>query len=84
MIKNKSLAELGKEYETSAMQIKRRITEKRQKLRSLKDSVLSNEAYEIKRELRLLYEEYRDTKEIAEYLKTYYEPHNGRREIFKY
>lgn len=84
MIKNKSLAELGEEYEAAAMQIKRRIAERRQKLRALKDSVLSNEAYELKRELRLLYAEYRETKEISEYLKTYYEPHNGRREIFEY
>lgn len=84
MIKNKSLAELGEEYDAAAMQVKRRITEKRQKLRALKDSVLSNEAYELKRELRLLYAEYRETREIADYLKTYYEPHNGRREIFEY
>ena len=46
--------------------------------------ICSNEAYELKRELRQLYAEYREAKEIAEYLKTYYEPCEGKREIFSY
>lgn len=81
---NKTLRQLGEEYETAAEQVKRRITNKRQQLRALKDSVCSNEAYELKRELQLLYAEHREAKEIAEYLKSYYEPHAGRREIFSY
>ncbi len=80
----KTLKELGKEYEAAAAQVKRRIAEKRQQLRGLKNSVCSNEAYEIKRELQLLYAEHREAKEIAEYLKSYYEPHSGRRELFDY
>lgn len=84
MNSNKTLRELGEEYEAATAQIKRRIANKRQQLRGLKDSVCSNKAYELKRELQLLYAEHRETQEIAEYLKSYYEPHRGRREIFDY
>lgn len=80
----KTLRQLGEEYEAAAAQVKRRIAEKRQQLRGLKDSICSNEAYEIKRELQLLYAEHREAQEIAEYLKSYYEPHSGRRELFDY
>ena len=81
---NKTLRQLGEEYETAAEQVKRRINNKRQQLRALNDGGCSNEAYELKRELQLLYAEHREAKEIAEYLKSYYEPHAGRREIFSY
>lgn len=84
MNNSKTLKQLGEEYETAAQQVKRRIENKRKQLRGLKDSVCSNEAYELKRELQLLYAELREAKEIAEYLKSYYEPHAGRREIFSY
>lgn len=84
MNSNKTLKELGEEYEAAAAQVKRRIAQKRQQLRGLKDSVCSNEAYELKRELQLLYAEHREAQEIAEYLKSYYEPHRGRKEIFDY
>lgn len=81
---NKTLRQLGEEYEEAAKQVKRRIDKKREKLRSLKDSVCSNEAYVLKSELQLLYAEYREVQEIAEYLKSYYEPHTGRRQLFDY
>lgn len=81
---NKTLRQLGEEYEEAAKQVKRRIDKKREQLRSLKDSVCSNEAYVLKSELQLLYAEYREAQEIAEYLKSYYEPHTGRRQLFDY
>lgn len=84
MTKKKTLHELGEEYERAAEQIKRIIAERRAKLRGLSNSVCSNEAFEIKRELKLLYAQYRETAEIAGYLKRYYEPHDGRRELFSY
>lgn len=81
---NRTLYELGAEYEDAAKKIKDRIERKRADLKKLKNMICSNEAYEIKRELRQLYAEYRETREIAEYLKTYYEPSEGKREIFSY
>lgn len=81
---DKSLRALGEEYEQAAAQVKMRIARKRAQLRSLKDSVCSNEAYEIKSELKILYAEHRQAKETADYLKTYYEPHEGKRELFSY
>lgn len=84
MSEKKTLHELGVKYEREAEQIKRRIAVKRNELRGLKNSINSNEAFEIKRELKCLYGQHRDTMEIAEYLKNYYEPHEGRRELFSY
>ncbi len=81
---NKTLRELGEEYEVAAEIVKGRIERKRQQLRNLDDCICSNEAYELKRELQFLYAELRETKIIAEYLKSYYEPHIGRRELFEY
>ncbi len=81
---NKTLRKLGEEYEAAAMQVKRRIDEKRKQLRSLEDSICSNEAYELKSELQYLYAEHREAQEIAEYLKGYYEPHSGCRQLFDY
>jgi hypothetical protein len=49
----------------------------------LRDSICSNEAYLLKSELKVLYAEQRDAKEIADYLKTYYDPHEGKRELFE-
>ncbi len=80
----KTLRELGEEYETAAAIVKERIANKRAQLRSLRDSVCSNEAYVLKSELKMLYAEQREAREIAEYLKTYYEPHEGKRELFSY
>ncbi len=80
----KTLRELGEEYETAAAIIKDRIAAKRKMLRELKDSICSNEAYVLKSELKTLYVEQREAREIAEYLKTYYEPHEGKREIISY
>ncbi len=80
----KTLYELGMEYESSAKLVKERIDRKREELKKLRNCICSNEAYELKRELRQLYSEYRETKEIAEYLKTYYDTDAGRREIFSY
>ncbi len=84
MTENKSLSELGAEYESAAILVKQRIAEKRAKLRALKNSLCSNEAYVLKSELKLLYAEYREASEIAQYLKTYYEPHEGKHELFLY
>ncbi len=80
----KTMYELGEEYEKAAEKLKTVIDRKRAELRSLKNRICSNEAYELKRELRLLYAEHRETKEIAKYLKQYYEPCEGKREIFIY
>ena len=79
----KTLRELGEEYETESIILKERIASKRAKLRALKDSVCSNEAYLLKSELKILYAEQRDAKEIADYLRTYYDPHEGKRELFE-
>ena len=79
----KTLRDLGEEYETASIILKERIASKRAKLRALKDSVCSNEAYLLKSELKILYAEQRDAKEIADYLKTYYDPHEGKRELFE-
>ena len=83
-MKIKTLHDLGMEYEKGAEQIKKVITKKREELRGLRDSICSTEAFELKRELNLLYAQHRDITEIAEYLKRYYEPHGGRRELFSY
>ena len=80
----KTLRELGEEYEAAAIKVKRRIDEKRKLLMSLEDSICSNEAYVLKAELQYLYAEHREAQEIAEYLKSYYEPHSGRRQLFDY
>ncbi len=81
---DKTLRELGEEYEAAVLILKERIADKRAQLRALKDSICSNEAYLLKSELKILYAEQRGAKETAEYLKTYYEPHEGKREIFSY
>lgn len=78
----KTLCELGEEYEAAAECVKIRIEKKRKQLRELKNEMTSNDAYEVKRELKVLYEEHRLTRQIADYLKTYYES-NGK-EIFAY
>jgi len=84
MVITKTLAELGNEYEAAAALVKRRIEKKRKQLNELDDCICSTEAYELKRELQLLYAEHREAVAIAEYLKNYYEPHNGKREFFSY
>ena len=84
MTEMKSLHELGLEYEREAGKLKTLIAEKRRILRGLENGICSNEAFEIKRELKNLYSQCRDAIEIAEYLKSYYEPHEGCRELFSY
>lgn len=81
---DKSLRELGEEYERAVLILKERIAVKRAELNSLNDSICSNEAYLLKSELKILYAEQRDAKEVAEYLKTYYDSHDGKRELFSY
>ena len=71
---SKTLRELGVEYEMAAEQLKEIIDKKRKKLKGLKDSVCSNEAYELKSELQKLYAQHWEIQEIAEYLKNYYDP----------
>ena len=80
----KTLRELGTEYDAAVLILKERIAAKRAQLHSLKDSICSNEAYLLKSELKILYAEQREAKETAEYLKSYYEPHEGKRELFTY
>ena len=80
----KILRELGEEYDAAVYILKERIVAKRAQLRALKDSICSNEAYVLKSELKILYAEQREARETAEYLKTYYEPHKGKRELFSY
>lgn len=84
MNETKTLRQLGEEYEAAAAIVKERIAKKRKELKNLTDSICSNEAYELKRELQYLYAEQRDAQSIADYLKSYYEPHEGRRELFPY
>lgn len=84
MVNKKTLRELGEEYEAAAFLVKERIVRKRQELNSLEDRVCSNEAYIIKSELKTLYSEYRQAREIAAYLKSFYNPHEGRKELFTY
>ena len=84
MTKKKTLVELGEEYERAATQVKRIIAKKREELNSLRDSICSAEAFELKRELSSLYTQYREVIETANYLKRYYEPHGGRQELFSY
>lgn len=74
MVNNKSLYELGIEYEKAACAVKKRIDAKREKLNSLKNKICSNEAYVLKSELNSLYQEFRQAKDTAEYLKNYYSP----------
>ena len=80
----KTLKELSKEYESAALIISERIARKKAELRRLKNSICSNGAYKLKSELKILYAELKDTSETAEYLKSYYEPHEGRKELFSY
>ncbi len=70
-MREKNLYELGKEYENAAMLVQERITRKRKELHGL-GTELSDEAYSIKRELRVLYDEHREMRDISEYLKSYY------------
>lgn len=82
-MKNKSLYELGVEYEKTAEIVKQRILDKKSALRSLKNRICSKEAYDIKSELSRLYCEYRDCKEASEYLKTYYDENRKRNGVFE-
>lgn len=84
MTDRKTLFELGLEYEEAAKNVKLIIDRKRSELKSLKDSVCSHEAFLLKSELKSLYAEYRQACDIAEYLKTYYNPHSGKRELIIY
>lgn len=72
MENNKTLYMLGLEYESAAARVKERLDKKRNQLRSLKDSVCSREAYVLKSEILTLYDELRETKAMADYLKNYY------------
>ncbi len=82
-MKNKSLYELGIEYEKTAEIVKQRILDKKAALRSLKNGICSKEAFDLKSELSQLYREYRDCKEASEYLKTYYDTNRKRNGVFE-
>ncbi len=72
MTENKSLYDLGLEYEAAAAKVKERIDAKTKQLNALPDSICSREAYVLKSELNTLYSEYRQAKNTAEYLRNYY------------
>ena len=72
MTNNKSLYDLGVEYEAAAEVIKQRIAQKRKRYNSLANRICSNEAYILKTEISALYREHREAKDTAEYLKNYY------------
>lgn len=77
MENNNSLYKLGLEYEAAAAKVRERLDKKREKLRSLRNSVCSHEAYILKSEIATLYDELRETKHMAEYLKNYYVSDNA-------
>ena len=82
-MENKSLYELGVEYEKTAETVKLRIAQRRAALRSMKNRICSKEAYELKSELNQLYREYRDCRDASEYLKTYYDENRKRNGVFE-
>ncbi len=75
MTENKSLYQLGEEYEKTALTVKSRIAERLRRLQKLRadNRLLSDEAYTVKSELNYLYQEYNDTLDIARHLKNYYD-----------
>lgn len=78
-MQERSLKALGEEYERTAMLVKERIARKRSELPSLSD-----EAYSIKRELNVLYEEHREAKDIAEHLKSYYDKDDKKKGVLRF
>lgn len=82
-MKNKSLYELGVEYEKAAETVKLRIAQRRAELRKLKNRICSKEAYELKSEINMLYREYHDCVDTSEYLKTYYDENRKRNGVFE-
>ena len=82
-MQERSLKALGEEYERTAMLVKERIARKRSELRRLGTS-LSDEAYSIKRELNVLYEEQREAKDIAEHLKSYYDNDDKKKGVLRF
>lgn len=77
-MQERNLYELGREYEITARRVQERIASKRKELRSI-GTELSDEAYSIKRELRMLYDEHREMLDIAEHLMNYYNKDDKRR-----
>lgn len=77
-MQERNLYDLGREYERTAQRVQERIISKRCELRRI-GTELSDEAYSIKRELRLLYAEHREMLDIAEHLKNYYKKDDKRR-----
>lgn len=77
-MQERNLYELGREYERTAQRVQERIISKRGELRRI-GTELSDEAYSIKRELRMLYDERREMLDIAEHLKNYYKKDDKRR-----
>ena len=71
-MQERSLKALGEEY-----------ARKRSELRRLGTS-LSDEAYSIKRELNVLYEEHREAKDIAEHLKSYYDKDDKKKGVLRF
>lgn len=74
MKSNKTLFELGLEYEEAAKAIYERISARRERLRSLRGQPQSCEVHILNSELGTLTREYTQTRRTAEYLKNYYKP----------
>lgn len=74
----KSLAQLGEEYEKATEILTQRIHAARKRLAALNNSKLGKEAYRIKSELQTLYGERREALEIAAQLCGYYCESAGR------
>ena len=72
MENNNTLYMLGLEYESAAEKVRERLEKKRAKLKSLRNSVCSREAYVLKSEIATLYGELKETRTMADYLKHYY------------
>ena len=72
MENNNTLYMLGLEYESAAEKVRERLEKKRAKLKSLRDNSCSRESYVLKSEIATLYDELREAKTMAGYLKNYY------------
>lgn len=75
----KTLAQLGVEYEQAARILTERIRAARKRLNLLENNRLGKEAYAIKSELKTLYGERREALETAAVLCSYYDKNEGRK-----
>lgn len=76
---SKSLYELGTEYETAIELAQASLKKTRAEIIAAKKAQDCDRVYLLKREMAVLYEEIVDMRMIAEKLKNYHNPENGRR-----